>query len=180
MATATVHIFEDTGVASAGAGTTATDVDGSSVKFGLADAVDASASPISVPANPGNNYSYAKSLYLDVTVAATTSTNLLNRQISVASGPTGLSHYFKAVNKGSYAQATGAAAANNTSANGTAPAGYAAVTSTPTNYDTATASSTATGQNGAYCVIATGVDGSYASGGGLSTAQTLTFTYSEQ
>jgi hypothetical protein len=180
MTTATVHIFEDIGVLSSGHGTTQTDVDAGTVKFGLSDADDASASPISVPATTGNAYSYAKSLYLDVTVAATTSTSLLNRTVKYDSAPTGLNYFWKAINLGSYVQATAAADTTNASANGTAPTGYTAITTSPQTYDSATQSSTATGQNGKYAVIASGASNAYVAGGGLSANTVFTLGYDEQ
>lgn len=180
MSTATTLLYEATGVATAGVPATTTSVDAGTIKFGLADAVDASGSPITVPTATGNQYSFVKSLFLNVTVAATTSTNLSNRTISYDTVPTGLNYFFAAVAKGSYVQATAAAAVANTSANGTAPAGYTAITATAATYDAANSSSTATGMNGAYCTCCAGVSNAYTAGGGISADTIFTVGYSEQ
>lgn len=149
---------------------------GTTPNFGQSDAVSATGT-VAIPTATGTNYGYYKNFYLDVTVAATTTSTITNRRISLASGaPSGLALFFKA-NTGAYVAGTSIASSGS---NGPAvPVGYTTITTSTQVYDSANASSTATGKNGGYAQVAVGVDSTYAGSPGTTTLPNIVFTYDE-
>ncbi len=174
MAAATVRAYEDNG-----SGPTSTSVDsvgGTAPKFGTDDNVQSTAT-LSIPTATGTNYSYWKNFYLDVTVAASTTTEITNRRISMGSSITaGLGLFFKA-NTGAYSQGS---STTSSGSNGPAtPSGYTAMTTSTQVYDSSNAASTSTGKNGGYAQVILGVDATYAGGPGSTTLPNIVLTYDE-
>lgn len=140
------------------------------VAFGLADAQDASGSPILKPSGTGTNYSYYKTLHLQVT-AGGGSTSISDRKIRFASTPTtGLYGFFKDGGT-TYTQATGAnKPADTTASNGAVPSGYTALSTTFQTWDATSAAATTGQRNGNYVIVVVGVGGDYAGGAGSAIA----------
>lgn len=136
--------------------------------------VDSQAGSTAIPiptTSPANAYSYVKTLFLNVTGAA--STTLSNRKVYSNGAPaTGLYYWYKDGGT-SYTQATGPVEADNTSANGTGPAGYTAMAASQgaaSSWYATGVSAGATGRNGDYVNLVLGVGGNYTGGGNAATA----------
>ncbi len=150
--------------------------------LGLADALDAHTSPLTIPSSaPSGNgtvFSYYIQLALEVTVAA--ATNILNRKIKQASNPaTGLFYFWKAA--ASYVQPSSGNKPADSGSNGNTPAGYTAMSTTAASYDNAYVSANSTGRNGGFALLVGACDGTYAGGAGSATAMpNIQILYDEQ
>ena len=130
-------------------------------KFNREDTLSGTTATIAVPSSTGTGFSWHKPLGLEVT--ATDSTNISNRKVYMGSAAsTGLQLFFK--QSASYVQAALAAAA--TGSNGSTPAGYTLLSTTPQTYDSGSDSAGSTGRSGDFCFVALGVDNTYAGGAG--------------
>lgn len=140
------------------------------IAFGLADAQDASASPILKPVGTGTNYSYYKTLHLQVT-AGGGSTSISDRKIRFASAPAaGLYGFFKDGGT-TYAQATaGNKPADTTAANGAVPSGWTALSTAFQTWHAGAVAATNGQRNGNYVQVLVGVGGDYAGGAGAAIA----------
>jgi hypothetical protein len=149
------------------------------IGFGLADAQDASANRILKPAGTGTNYSYYKTLHLQVT-AGGGSTSISDRKIRWATAPTtGLYGFFKDGGN-SYTQASGSnKPADTTASNGAVPSGYTALSTSFQTWDAQSAAATNGQRNGNYVVVVVGVGGDYADGAGTITLPDLELQYLE-
>jgi hypothetical protein len=131
----------------------------SNLKWQRSDTPTATTNPIPIPTATGNKYSYLRYLFLDVT--GTASTNISNRRISIASSlATGLQLLWLnqatyTQNNGSQGTSAGNYPADDTAANGTVPGtpAWAAVTTTPTQWDNTSVSTGSTGRNGNYVQV---------------------------
>ena len=155
--------------------------DSASIKYGRDDSQSSTAT-IPIPTSTGTHYSYLKYLLLDVTVTGATS--ISNRKISIASAlATGLTLWFK--DQATYTQnngTQGTAAGNypaDAGTNGATPAGYTAVTTTPTLWDNSSVSSGSSGRSGDYVQTVLGVDNTFTGGGGTATLPNLQLAYDE-
>lgn len=150
-----------------GATPTVATAEGGGVGWGLADAKDASATPVTVPTATGTTFTYAKTFHLEVTAGGGT-TSISQRKIRFATAPaTGLLGWWKAA--ATYTQATGAAAVDSGS-NGATPSGYTSLTTSFQTWDATSAAATNSTKNGQYVVVALGVDNTYAGGASASAA----------
>lgn len=150
--------------------------------FGLSDALDSSAAPVTIPSGApsgaGTNFSWYKQLALEVT--ATAATAITNRKVKVASSPaTGLALAFK--DGTTYAQAASGNKPTDAGTNGgSPPTGYTAMTTTAQSYDNTSHSAGSLGRNGDFCVVVASADGTYAGGAGSATAlPNIQFQYDE-
>lgn len=145
------------------------------IKFNRED-TQTGTTPIPVPTSTGTNFSWKKSLYLDVTASAATA--ISNRKVLLGSAAaTGLHVWCNAT--ATYAQATSTPTASGS--NGAAPSGLAQeVTTTPYTYDASSVSAGSTGINGNLVEVALGVDNLYTGGASSNTAlPDLRITYDE-
>ena len=178
MATATVLAYQDTGAT----GATNTNVDsgasGTAPIFGTDDNVQ-STTPVAIPqTSPNTVYSANKNFYLRITVAATTTTTINNRNIKQATASaSGFGLFWKA-NTGAYVQGSVPAGS---AANGPAvPSTYTQMTTSNVQYDNTNASSTATGKNGAYVQVVAGIDATVpATDAGSNIQPVIDLTYDE-
>ena len=137
--------------------------------------------PVPIPTTTGTNYSWIKNFALVVT--GTSTTNISNRRIAMASSaPTGINLFFKAVAVASYAQAAVGTMPAASGSNGATPAGYTLMTTSNIAWDSADPVSTSsTGPNGPLVVCVLGVDNTYTGGAGSAISlPTLNFVYDEQ
>ena len=161
---ATVIIYISTG-----AGPTNADAEATGIKFNREDTPTGTA-PIPKPTAAGTNYSWYKTLYLNVTAGGGT-TSLSNRKIRFATSPsTGLTGFFKDGGD-TYAQATsGNKPSDNGTTNDATPSTYTALTTSFQNYDTASEAATNSTRNGNYVLAVSGVSNNYAGGAGSAIA----------
>lgn len=141
--------------------------------------------PISIPTTTGTNYSWPMLLAFEVTGTGTTSIN--NRTIKYASGVTAGSQVFWA-NQPTYRNPAGSMQPTASGSNGPAtptpagagaPGAYAAITTSPQQWDNTSTSTGTTGRKGNFVELVYGVDATYAGGGGQETLPNLTLTYDE-
>ena len=161
-----------------GAGPTNADAEATGIKFNRDD-TPTGTTPIPKPTAAGTNYSYAKSLYLNVESGGG-STSILNRKIRFATAPAaGLTAFWKA--SASYTQAAAVAAADNATTNDATPATYTAMTTSFVTYDAATAAAVNATRNGNYVLVAGGVSNLYVGGAGSNIASpNIEIQYDEQ
>jgi hypothetical protein len=172
-------------------GPTATSVDSgdsASFRYGRDDVVT-SAVPTPIPTATGTHFCWRKTLGLYVT-AGGGATSLLNRGVKMSGALTsGISLWQSAVTTYVQAVTTQGTVAGNTPAdavtNGATPANQAdvtwvAVTTTNVTYDSSTVAATNTTVNGKYLALVTGVDFTFAGGGGAATMPSVIFQYDEQ
>lgn len=170
-------------------GATVDSADSASIKFGRDDTL-VSTTPIPIPTATGTKFSYIKWVGLDVT--GTAATSLSNRKVSIAGSPsipTGCSMW-QGGGSTTYTQQNGTqgtAAANypaDSASNGATPANqtnqtWAALTTTPTVYDSSSASTGSTGLNGKYLGLMFGVDNTFTGGGGAAALPNVVLQYDE-
>lgn len=140
------------------------------IKFNRED-TQTGTTPIPVPTAAGTNYSWIKNLALYVT-AGGGSTSISNRKIRWASAPTtGLTGFFLG-DVTSYTQSTsGNKPADNGTTNDAAPSGgFAALTTSFQNYDTASSAATNSTRNGDFVQVVGGVSFLYTGGAGSAIA----------
>lgn len=140
------------------------------IGYGLADAVDAGTSAITKPDTAGINYSWYKTLHLQVT-AGGGATSLSDRKARVATTPTtGLDVFFKDGGT-TYTQASGAnKPADGTGTDGATPATYTKLTTTFQTWHAASAAATNGARNGNYVIVLGGVSSNFAGGASATTA----------
>jgi hypothetical protein len=139
--------------------------------------------PIQIPTATGTAYS--REVVLGLGISASVGSTISNRQISLASAiGSGLYLFPKTANDASYVQ--GAAAPANGGSAGAVPTGYsAALTTTPTNYDTSSVAGAVTQNtapatvNGAFQRILLGVDQTVVTTGTVALPNVV-LTYQEQ
>ena len=125
--------------------------------------------PIPIPTATGENYSWIKHFVLAVTGAGTTT--MSNRNIyQSTSAATGLFLYFVAQAVGGYVQASGATKPADVGTNGTTPATYTLMTTSPQLYDNTGVATSGTGPNGSMVNCLLGVDHTFVGGPGNATA----------
>lgn len=152
-----------------GAGPTNADAEATGIKFNREDTA-VGTTPIPKPTAAGTNYSWYKSLFLQVESGGG-STSLSNRKIRFATAPsTGLTGFFKD-GGATYAQATtGNKPADNGTTNDATPATWTALSTTFQNWDVATVAATNATRNGNYVLVDAGVSNNYAGGAGSAIA----------
>lgn len=149
------------------------------ISFNLADNLTDTTTPVAIPTATGTTFSWIKNLVLAVTTAGTTT--ISNRRINMSGATaTGLQLFWQAVAVASYAQAASGNRPASTGVNGSTPAGYTLMTTTPVVYDAAAVVSSSTGPNGKMAVTCIGVDFGFLGGPGSATAlPSITLTYDE-
>jgi hypothetical protein len=152
-----------------GAGPTIGSAEGG-IGFGLADSVLSGGTPVTKPTSAGTNYSWYKTLHLQVT-AGGGSTSLSERKVRFATAPsTGLHGFFKD-GADTYTQATsGNKPTDNATTDGATPATYTALSTTFQTWDAASEAATNSTRNGNYIVLVGGVASNFAGGAGSTTA----------
>ncbi|MBA3826891.1 MAG: hypothetical protein H0X24_23735 [Ktedonobacterales bacterium] len=167
-----------------GAGPTLTNAE-TGLTFNRADTL-AGTTPIPIPTATGNKYSYLK--YLALVVTGTGTTTISNRRISWATTPaTGLQGlWFNQAtytqNSGTQGTAAGNYPADDTAANGTVPAtpAWAAISTTPTQWDNTSVSTASTARNGNYVQCCLQVSNAFVGGAGsATTVATINLQYDE-
>lgn len=137
-------------------------------KFNREDTL-AGTTPIPIPTATGENYSWIKNFVLAVTTVGTTT--MSNRNVyQSTSAATGLFLYFKAVAVASYAQSASGSSPSASGSNGSTPATYTLMTTSPQLYDNTGVATSGTGPNGAMAVCVLGVDHTFVGGPGNATA----------
>ena len=165
---------------STGAGPTNADAEATGIKFNREDSVSGTTA-IPKPTATGTNYSWYKTLYLNVESGGG-STNILNRKIRMASAPSaGLTLFWKD-GADTYTQAT---SGNKPTDNGTTddatPSGYTAMTTSFATTDATSEAATNSTRNGNYVNVVCGVSNLYAGGAGSSIAlPNIEVQYDEQ
>ena len=154
---------------STGAGPTNADAEATGIKFNREDTATGTTA-VPKPTAAGTNYSFYKTLYLNVESGGG-STSISNRAIRYASSPSaGLTVFFKDGGD-TYTQATsGNRPADNGTTNDATPATYTAMTTSFQNYDTASEAATNSTRNGNYVIVAAGVSNNYVGGAGSAIA----------
>lgn len=147
-----------------GAGPTNADAEATGIKFNREDtAVGTTAIP--KPTATGTNYSYAKTLFLNVESGGG-STSISNRKIRAASAPsTGLYLFWKD-GTDTYAQAADVLAADEGTTDGATPATWTAMTTSFVTYDATSEAAVNSTRNGNYLLLGLGVGSNYAGGAG--------------
>lgn len=150
-----------------------------------AQAPAAGVSPVQIPASTGTIFSWIMLLALEVTGTSTTTIN--NRTAKYASAVTaGLELFWS--DQPTYRNSAGTmrpsasgsdGPATPTPAGAGAPGVYAALTTSPQQWDNTGVATSGAGRNGDFIELVFGVDSSYAGGGGQAALPNLTVTYDE-
>lgn len=141
--------------------------------------------PVPIPNSPGTNYSWLMQLILEVTGAFASS--ISNRAVAYATAETanirvwfaGQATYRQAAIGNKPADVGTQPLTTPTPAGAGAPGSYAAVTTTPQVWSAGSVSAGATGANGDYLELVSGVDNNYNGGSGQAAHPQLNFTYDE-
>lgn len=157
------------------------------ITYSLSDAKQPASgtSPVQIPTSTGTNYSWIMLLALEVT--ATAATAITNRTAKLATAITsGLAifwadqaTYRRPVSGNKPSDSGSAGPATPTPAGSGAPGSYAALTTSPQQWDNTSVSAGSTGRNGDFIETVGAVDSSYAGGGGQAALPDLTVTYDE-
>jgi hypothetical protein len=148
------------------------------IKYNREETLNGTTAPVPRPTATGTAFSYSKPFRLEVT--GTDATNLSNLRLhySGAAPATGLALWYR--DDGTTYQRGNALAAADSGSNGATPAGYSAMPSSPTQYDSGSYSAGTTGGKGDYFSTALGVSNNYAGGAGSAIAlPDLVVTYDE-